>query len=275
MQQTDIQGFYINLDRSLDRRASMEQALARCGLRDMIARFPARVGDERQKGITVNELGCFLSHQAIIDSIVDDRPTLVLEDDTYFPQRFPEYFSIILDKCVDHDWDILFLNKMISFTDLRAVYQMIRKKRAAGDIYSDQFRDFSIEECKGLYVSGAGAYLVRPGAAGKVAEVLRKAADANYPKPVDIVYLNAINAGTLKAKFAFPYILGVNSHLESTLKLRAGGNNGLLFNDILNLFVAGGEVDPLRLRALDAVHDIPFDADAFIASQIIYRRLTR
>jgi len=275
MQQADIHGFYINLDRSLDRRASMEQALARCGLASTIERFPARSGDERQKGITVNELGCFLSHQAIIDAIDDDRPTLVLEDDTYFPPRFSEYFSLILEKSVEHEWDILFLNKMISFTDLRAVYQMIRKKRAAGDIYSDQFRDFSIEECKGLYISGAGAYLVRAGAAGKVAETLRSAADENYPKPVDIVYLKAINAGTLKAKFAFPYILGVNSHLESTLKLRAGGNNGLLFNDILNLFVAGGDLDQLRLRGFDAFHDIPFDADAFVASQIIYRRLAR
>lgn len=253
----------------------MEDALARCGLGEAIKRFSARQGDDRPKGISANELGCFLSHQAIVDSIADDRPTLILEDDIYFPPRFEEYFSIVLEKCAAQEWDILFLNKMISFTDMRAVYQMIRKKRAAGDIYSDQFRNFSIEECKGLYISGAGAYLIRPGAAGKVAAILRKAAEDNYPKPVDITYLNAINAGTLKAKFAFPYILGVHSQLESTLKQRAGGDNGPLFNDILNLFVAGGDVDRLRLRAFDAVHDIPFDADAFIASQILYRRLSR
>ncbi|KRB81315.1 hypothetical protein ASE00_15095 [Sphingomonas sp. Root710] len=275
MQRADIRGFYINLDRSPERRALMEEGLARCGLGGAITRFSARQGDDRPKGISANELGCFLSHQAIVDSIADDRPTLILEDDIYFPPRFEEYLSIILEKCAGHEWDILFLNKMISFTDMRAVYQMIRKKRAAGDIYSDQFRNFSIEECKGLYISGAGAYLIRPGAAGKVAAILRKTAEDNYPKPVDITYLNAINAGTLKAKFAFPYILGVHSQLESTLKQRAGGDNGPLFNDILNLFVAGGDIDRLRLGAFDAVHDIPFDADAFIASQILYRRLTR
>lgn len=275
MQKSDIQGFYINLDRSVERRLSMEHGLARSGLDQAVVRFAAREGDAREKGISVSELGCFLSHQEIVQSIADDRPTLILEDDLYFPAQFERYFDIVLGKCLDFEWDILFLNKMISFTDLRSVYQMINKKRYAGDIYSDSFSGFSIEECKGLYVSGAGAYLIRPGSSAKVAEIIEQSASLGYPQPLDIVYLQAIRADKLKAKFAFPYILGIDSRHETTISNRAGSANSSMFSDILNLFVAGGDTDRLKLRAFDAWNETAFDLDAHIASQLVYRRLAR
>ncbi|RYE58505.1 MAG: hypothetical protein EOP18_01055 [Rhizobiaceae bacterium] len=275
MQKSDLRGFYINLDRSVDRRLSMEQGLARSGLDRSVARFAAREGDDRKAGISVSELGCFLSHQDIIRSITDDRPTLVLEDDLHFPAQFARYLDIVLSDCMDFEWDILFLNQMISFADTLAVYKMITRKRGLGDIYSDTFSAFSIEECKGVYVSGAGAYLIRPGSAAKVADILDRAAGANYPKPLDIVYLLAIEADLLKAKFAFPYLLGIDSRHETTILNREGCANAPMLNDILNLFVAGGDMDQLKLRASDAWNETSFDLDAHIASQLIYRRMAR
>lgn len=275
MQMSDLQGFYINLDRAVERRESMEQGLARHGLDRIVTRYSAKQGDDRPKGITPNELGCFLSHQDVVTTADPARPLLVLEDDLYFPEPFGKAFAAIFKSVFDREWDMLFLNKMISFADIRALYHMLRLKRKAGDIYAPSFARYSIEPCKGLYVSGAGAYLIRPEAIPKVAAILNRAAEAGYKRPLDMVYLDAINRDEIKAQFVFPYLLGINSAFESTINDRPTEANTLLFNDILNLFVAGGDRDPLRLRAFDAQHDGPFDIDAFIASQILYRRLSR
>lgn len=275
MQLSDLQGHYINLDGAGERRQSMQAGLTRHGLDGVVTRFGARQGDDRPKAITRNELGCFLSHHEIVTSADPSRPLLVLEDDIHFPEPFGRFFRSLFASAFAHEWDMLFLNKMISFTDMRSVYHMLRLKRKAGDIYAPSFRKLSLEPCKGLYVSGAGAYLVRPAAIPKLAAILERASEAGYKRPLDMVYLDAINRDEINARFVFPYILGIDSSFESTINDRPTEANTLLFNDILNLFVAGGDLEPLRRRAFDARDDDPFDVDAFIASQIIYRRLLR
>jgi len=275
MQTSDLQGFYINLDRAVERRQSTERGLARHGLDTIVTRFSARGGDERPKGITTNELGCFLSHQDVIATADPARPLLVLEDDLYYPDRFGASFAAIVETVFSRDWDVLFLNQVVSFADVRALYHMLRLKRKAGDIYAPSFSRYSIEACKGLYVSGATAYLIRPEAIPKVAAILARAADAGYKRPIDLVFLEAINREEINAKFVFPYLLGVDSGFNSTIADRPTEANSPLFVDLLNLFVAGGDLDPLRLRAFEAQHDGAFDVDAFIASQILYRRLRR
>ena len=270
----DLAGKFINLDRSTDRRAAMEAALSSHGLSN-VERFSARMGDDRKRGISRNELGCFLSHQAIIEEIGTNHDFLILEDDILFPPAFDDYVGPALDGCETEEWDILFLTQVISFTDLRSVYALLRQRRHAGDIRSQSFTAFTREDCKGIYVSCAGAYIIRSGAAPKVAAILRKVADADYPIPADIAFMRAINAGLLKARYVFPYLVGIDARFESTLADRKDQANARLFLDINNLFVAGGNLDNLRLRAFDALHEQPFDGEAFVASQIIYRRLLR
>lgn len=270
----DISGLFINLDRSEDRRARMEEALATHGL-DKVGRFSARVGDDRKRGISRNELGCFLSHQAIIEAIGDDRHFLIMEDDIQFPAAFSDYVGPALANCEEEEWDILFLTQMIAFTNVGSIYALLRQRRQAGDIRSPAFTNFSTFDCKNIYASCAAAYVVRAGAAGKVADLLTKMADAGYPCPLDIVFLRAINTGLLKARYVFPYLVGLQTGLRTTLDDRRDEGNHELFVDITNLFAAGGDIDSLRLDAFDALHNRPFDAEAFVATQILYRRLSR
>lgn len=272
---SDLQGRYINLDRAEDRRQFMEAKLATHGLDGIVTRFAAREGDDRPRGITRNELGCFLSHQEIVATADPARPLLVLEDDIHFPERAGNSFAKLFDSLHGHAWDMLFLAQVVSFADLRAVYHMLKLKRKAGDIYAPDFARFSIEPCKGIYVSGATAYLIRAEALPKVQAILNRAAEAGYQRSLDIVYLDAINRGEIDAKFLFPYLLGVDPRFQSTINDRPAEANAPLFMDMMNMFVAGGDIDYLRLRAFDAQHDGPFDIDAFIASQLVYRRLAR
>lgn len=270
----DVSGLFINLDRSTDRRAKMEDALARFGL-NKVGRFSALQGDDRQRGITRNELGCFLSHQAITESIGDDRHFLILEDDIRFPEAFGDYAGHALAGCEQEDWDVLFLTQMISFTDVKSIYTLLRQRRQVGDIRSPSFTRFATHDCKNIFASCTAAYIIRAGSAGKVASILRKMAEHDYPCAVDIAHMRAINAGLLKARYVFPYLVGLDPGVKTTLTDRRDEGNHQLFVDIANLFAAGGDLDSLRLDAFDALHNRPFDAETFVASQILYRRMLR
>ena len=73
-----VQGYYINLDASIDRRVFMQNRLADLGLTGSIARFSALQGDDRPSKLGQPTLGCYLSHQAVIEAAPKDRITLVL-----------------------------------------------------------------------------------------------------------------------------------------------------------------------------------------------------
>ena len=57
-------GIYINLDRSTERRAVMEDQLTRLGLQDRYARFSAVDGNQLglRTSLTDSQIGCFTSH---------------------------------------------------------------------------------------------------------------------------------------------------------------------------------------------------------------------
>ena len=78
-------GFYINLDESPQRHHAMQARLKALGLDGMTRRFAGQRGDGRPTRISASQLGCFLSHQAVLEQAPADRFTLVLEDDAAWP----------------------------------------------------------------------------------------------------------------------------------------------------------------------------------------------
>jgi GR25 family glycosyltransferase involved in LPS biosynthesis len=269
----DFRGHYINLERSAARRAAMESALERFGLNDRISRFAAMEGDGRAAAISKSQLGCFLSHHAIVAAADLVRYTLVLEDDIAFPDQFGRYWALVAPAIERQDCDIVFLNQTADFANLKVVSDLLRAKRSAGDIYARDFARFSLQDCKPYYAAGAVAYLIRPGAAPKLLAILDRAAAVGYQAPLDLVYRAAIRSGELSARFVFPYILGTGIDPLSTVVPDKGRQSGPLFNDVQNLFVAGGDIAGLE-RGADAVAGAEDrDVDAFVAAQILYRLL--
>lgn len=123
--------FVINLDRSVDRLAAMEQRLARIGLpwqrvravegRELDWRRCPEIdvpGYERRHGKTLvgSEAGCYLSHldamRAFLRSNADY--ALLLEDDADFPPNFVPLLHQLLHHA--SDWDIVKLSSFHSGT---------------------------------------------------------------------------------------------------------------------------------------------------------------
>lgn len=267
----DFRGFFINLDRSVDRKIALESALERFGLGGVVKRFPALEGDSRPSAISPNELGCFLSHQRVIETADPERHLLVFEDDVWFPAQFQRYFQIAQRLMANDTWDMVFLNMSVNFLQVSRVQRLIQAKRQLGDIHTPAFSQFGLNDARGLYDFGMMAYVVRKGAQAKIGAILAEAAHGGYQQPIDNVIGAAIRTGRIKASILFPYIVGIDQSLSVAISDRKKRN--LLFNDIVNLFVAGVDIQALTARAVAGAHDEPFDVDAYVQSQLVYRWL--
>src|SRR5271156_180192 len=131
-------GYYINLDRSPDRRAVMDAQLARLGLADRYRRFAAVDGNPHglaSPTLTVSELGCFASHHRLLQRHVDGAEHLhVIEDDIVLARRTASFIDGIIAAGLLDRHDLLFTD-MVMQSDLN----FIRRARRwyASDISRD------------------------------------------------------------------------------------------------------------------------------------------
>jgi hypothetical protein len=264
-------GFYINLDRSTDRRALIESNIEAIGAQKVIHRYPAQTGDDRPAGITRNELGCFLSHQAIIDQARDDELTLIFEDDVRFPATFPRNFPAIIDRANRGSWDVIFLGQILDYNDVNTLHRMIASKRKLVGLDRADFADFRLLDGARWYRWGAFAYVINPKSLPKVRALIGKSAEEGYKLPIDTLYAQLGKSRALETKVAFPYLVGINQRLPSTMADRANVQIHM-HNMVTNMFVVGADPAQTLSESRAYLADSDLDVDALIASRVLYER---
>ncbi|WP_323118108.1 glycosyltransferase family 25 protein [Burkholderia alba] len=222
-----LDGCYINLDRSHDRRRLMDAQLSGLGLAGLIRRLPAIDGltggpfDSRVKNGT---WGCRRSHETAIGDAPPDSATVVLEDDVEISPHFP---SIIQPDTIGHfvthspDVDIAFLDCCIYWNSapvLLAKTESRMAHRAAADLDGHdrhQLVTVDVIDARDVYAYCAAAYLVTP--AGK--QTLRKlfAAAQDPATPVDTLFNGWIHSGELNARIFVPFLATPRLAAESTI----------------------------------------------------------
>jgi hypothetical protein len=205
-------GYYINLDRSRERRASIESELLKSGVRDRYERFPAVDGTALAPGrspLTPAEIGCFLSHRAVMDLPHGDAPFIhLLEDKARLAAAFDTVVSRFIDTGALDAVDLVFTDVLL----ISPPASTLRKLWAAlGEANAGSSLRFSLIELPGFPFASANSYLVNRRSIGKVRALLhRELGQANIPKvPVDLLYRREINAGRLKAVCIFPFVSDV------------------------------------------------------------------
>lgn len=264
----DLDIVYINLDKSTERMASMEEKLSQFFKPSDFKRFQAIKGDNRDAKIGKNELGCFLSHFEIIQSSSQNHPTLILEDDVKFCKNFNTYLKNILKGLprVSPDWDILFLAQM---TDIRAVKKTAELLKIIKNIPIGTFR---ILDAQSHYVSSCSSYVINPLSKDKILNALKLNEEKAYPLPIDICLKRAIDDKRLNCKFVFPYLTGLEGIETTIAKNKLTDNVSRLLEDQLNLFfVDSNPPDLLKKYLHDSV--IGNNQHAYFASQVIFKRL--
>lgn len=268
----DLEIVYINLESSLDRRLAMERKLQFFFDSSEYNRFAAILGDDRPTRISKSELGCFRSHQKVIENSSTSAYTLILEDDVIFSSNFKKQLEIILNhlKSTSSSWDIFFLAQMTDLGNIRATYQLINLSKTLGTKSSQE--KLKIINSKSFYASGCSSYILNPKSKYKVCSLLSKFSDAGFPLPIDLCLMNLINNGAINSNFIFPYITGLECNGDSTVQPSNRQAKSNLMEDQLNIFFVDQNLEILIKKYTQNQASIENNKQAYIASRILFER---
>lgn len=205
-------GYYINLDRSQERREYMESELRRVGIYDHYERFSAVDGKalaEVRGPLAAPEIGCFLSHSAVVDLPHGDEPFIhILEDKARLATTFDAVVTRLIDRGAFSQADLIFTDVMMVSP---AVATLRKLWVALGEANNGPSPLFRLIDLPGFQFAGANSYFVNRGSIGKVRALLhRELGKASKPTiPIDLLYRREVNAGRLKAVCIFPFISDV------------------------------------------------------------------
>lgn len=221
-------GVFLNLERSAQRRAAMEDTLRACGL-GWVARQPAADGATRAlpPGCTLRagEYGCFLSHLQAIEGAPPDDFRFVFEDDVECspqldaftqPARLAAVASLdllLLDcqpDCNSHVLAQLWTSLERQLEDPPSMLAGRAPRRIRGVELADAGKVFRW---------GLQAYVVTPRGRPRVLQVLREGLAHGPVRPVDLLVGDALRSGRLHAAVAVPFLATprLASHADSTI----------------------------------------------------------
>src|SRR5262249_24621071 len=129
------QGFFINLDRSVERRASIESQLAQHGLAATYSRFPAIDGQQLKPVLAVGaaEIACFRSHCGALKRAREQGGSAhIIEDDVVFSEHVARTINSIQSNGALDQYDIVFTETFIGadVANLRSYRQLFDQLHA-------------------------------------------------------------------------------------------------------------------------------------------------
>jgi glycosyl transferase family 25 len=199
-------GRFINLDRSPDRRASMEAQLRKLGVSDQYERFSAIDGEDGQKA-------CFQSHAMLLKET--ECPVHVLEDDALLSAYVPSVADFIVSSGVLDTLDIVFTETIVGPDDvfeLRELKQLFDKHRAD--------ETFIVRDITSTYRCGSSSYLVGPNKRDRVLAIFQRGLDAGG-LPFDLFMRQEVRNGNLKLGCVFPFVTSILLEAPTAIAGRA------------------------------------------------------
>ena len=210
-------GYYINLDRSQQRRASIESELRAAGIMSSYRRFPAVDGSllAPVEGLTGAEFGCIRSHSEVILKLRPDTGFVhVLEDDAILARCFVAVLAPFIKAGTFDEYDLIFTD--VFPWDPSAL--TLRKLKSGYDAaVTDGGTRFNLIDLHGFNFGGTNSYLVNT----KRLRNLLKAVNGfalrrEKLEPMDLLYRRQINARNLRAACVFPFISAVDIDFGQT-----------------------------------------------------------
>lgn len=212
----DIEGVFINLERSPERRREMERQIGDAGLPYPIERFSAVDGatrGDRPAGLSAGQHGCWLSHLLAIEGSLSRGTHLhVMEDDALLGAALPILPDVVgsLDSGSRGEWDVLYLDAtLIEPMDMCHVFGWAKTARRDGTVRVRALpREFT--------VYGTHSYVLNGARKAAVLDFLAK--HLRSGRPIDNVLAYGIQSGALRAFLTTPFMTSAADHsLERTV----------------------------------------------------------
>lgn len=192
-------GRYINLERSTDRRAKIEERLISLGL--SYKRFNAHGGCGGK--LKPSEVGVWSSHLGVLKEFDGERPLHVIEDDIIFANDFITILDDLLPEL--SKYDLIFTETYIppdpvfyaAYANWYRLPPVVLNLHQVEDLVSS--------------IAGATSYLVNPLSVFKLYTVLSRGyRDGNPTVPFDHYLGHRARAGDLKVGCIFPFITSLD-----------------------------------------------------------------
>ncbi len=209
-------GYYINLDRSPERRREIEAGLDALGILGRYHRFPGIDGAviEKSGKLKPGEVGCYRSHyEALRLGEATGLPVHVLEDDVLFSNNFDKVAETILSKNLLDRYDILFTDTFVPSDPHRLSFL----KKSFDRAMKGPNVTYTVMDMRQTYLCCASSYFVNPASVGKVAVFLARELSAGPEVMHDILFRKLAQAGELRIGCCFPFTTSVRlEHIMAT-----------------------------------------------------------
>lgn len=201
-------GFYVNLERSAERRTRVEAEIARHAPAQAYQRVTAVDGatfNVPSGRLRRGEVGCLLSHLFLLQKKLDsDRHLHIVEDDVVLsPFTVPAIGSLIGSGALEN-FDIVFTDTVAQpsrrdFARYKALYERCIARDAGGGILRVQpaFVD---------YFASTMSFVVNRRSIAKVVDVLSGSVSQGVTLPIDLALRGAAIDGRLRLGSLFPFV---------------------------------------------------------------------
>ncbi|HZF83553.1 MAG TPA: glycosyltransferase family 25 protein, partial [Burkholderiaceae bacterium] len=182
-----MDGFYINLDRSTDRRDAMESQLQALAM-PWVRRFPALDGalhpTPTGAALGAGERACFVSHAQAIAAPSAGGLRLVLEDDVQIAQDLPAIIGGFGLSQLDA-YDLVFLDcqPQVNAMALMTLWSCLQTHRIESG--SGRVGGVNLYDAGPLYQFGATGYLVTPAGRERLVPLLQAELHSGPGEPFD------------------------------------------------------------------------------------------
>lgn len=202
-------GFYINLDRSEERRRVFEQQLAVLGLQSRYVRFPAVDGKKLSlsKGpLKPGEIGVFFSHCRALEAARHTGKCIhILEDDAILSRHTVPVIDEAVAANVFEKYDLLFTDMWIHchvgfMKYIKSEFDAVAMP-ASGPLRYSQMRIFDLAK---VFHAAFQSYVVGAKSIDRVIDLYRQEIQRGPTIPVDIFIQQQVLAGNLRAACLFP-----------------------------------------------------------------------
>jgi GR25 family glycosyltransferase involved in LPS biosynthesis len=210
-------GFYINLDRSLQRKEEIENQLERLQLLSHYSRFPAADGNVlnlRNCSIRSSEIGCFTSHYLLLEQNLNQPNHLhIIEDDVILSRATHTILQWIINSGTTDNLDIIFTDTCLPFDlyeirEYKTLFDRSVEKDASGRVTA--IKEYMLIDLKERYLATTSSFLVHKNAIAKLYDILQREMKSGLHKPIDLFIREKIRDGTIRASCVFPFITSIS-----------------------------------------------------------------
>lgn len=279
----NVNGYYINLDRSPERHAHMQGEARKAGI-DWLQRFPAIDGRHLRPGpkcrLSPGGLACFLSHERIILESPADSFTFIFEDDVEISSQLPlTLHPAQLELLAEFDVVLLDCQPRTSIEVLSALwhcleYRLLTPERLQDFGADGRISGVSLFDAAHIYSWGLSSYLVTPKGHRSLPPLMRRCLDDGPPGQWDILLRHACEDGRIKATVLAPFLATplLDSYAGTTIDARTQSMEKLAVASAIRRMFFAGPISGIEAYARPLLEPaIRYETPRQLMSQLVAR----